>query len=444
MLEKRMPLSSERKKKLWFTYFAVLACWAISSYYLVFTWLSEGTMFARYINGQPMVLDYLLFYEDAYLAKNAKSQGINIYDPKVQADGIEKLMAPVVPTTHFYSHYPPLLFVFCIPFGLIPIGWSWFSWNLLGISLMLLGVLPLAYKKYDKNFGFLFVITAIMCCFPVWNCFELGQSSFFLLAGLALFFWLAKREKYFLSGLSIFFLMIKVQYLPFVGLIGLVLGRAKFLGGAIVAGLVTIAVSVLVLGWENCIEWPKIVMHGETSDINRLLINPAQMQNIRGLLNSVTGDDSSLVRIVSAVIGIVAILAVGYLWTRPYKRLQSTTEYAWEIMVSISLMIMLLFSVHTHSHDYCIFVWACVWCYISLGDKVEKPSGKYLQKLILWFPLLGWILFVAQPVIQSFLKLQPFAIYLAIILVLSIRTWLTAPASTRSEIVTSADLPPVA
>ncbi|MGL1617820.1 hypothetical protein ACSTHL_23420, partial [Vibrio parahaemolyticus] len=70
----------------------------------------------------------------------------------VQAAGIAKLMAPVVPTTKFYSHYPPLLFVFSIPFGFLPMLWSYVAWNLVGMVAMLLATLPFAYRRFGKTF----------------------------------------------------------------------------------------------------------------------------------------------------------------------------------------------------------------------------------------------------------------------------------------------------
>jgi len=441
-----MQLTIENRKRLWFAYFAALICWSFSSYYLITTWASEGTLFARSLNGQPRVLDYLLFYEDEYLAINAKCQNIKIYDPDVQAAGIAKLMAPVVPTTKFYSHYPPLLFTLSIPFGFLPLLWSYVSWNLAGAIALMLSILPFAYARFGRTFPFFFIAVAVISCFPVWNCFELGQSSFFLLGGIALFFALAKRQKFFLAGLSTFLLMIKVQYLPVIVLIGLILGRVKFAGGALLAGLLAVGVSVMTLGWNNCIEWPKIVLHGETSDINRQLIAPAMMQNVRGILNQITGDDSSAVRLISAGLCIVTILLIGFLWTTPYKRLQSVTKYAFEAISAISMMIMLLFSVHTHAHDYCVFVCSCVWLYVALADMQEKtgvtPSVKYLRMLLIGFPCFGWILFVAEPLIQHVLKLQPMAIYLAAVLALSVRIWLL-PSQPQSQNIPTPDVKPV-
>lgn len=418
-----MQLSTENRKRLWFAYFVALICWSCSVYYQVSDWASEGILFARMLDGQPRVLDYLLFYEDEYLAIHAKSDHLNIYDPDLQAAGIAKLMAPVVPTTKFYSHYPPLLFVLSIPFGFMPMLWSYVCWNLVGMVALLLSTLPFAYRKFGKTFPFFFTAAAVVTSFPVWNCFELGQSSFFLLGGIALFFALAKRQKYFLAGLSTFFLLIKVQYLPVLVLIGLILGRVKFVLGGMVATVLAVAVCVLTLGWDNCIAWPNIVFHGETSDINRGLIAPAMMQNVRGILNLMTGNDSSSVRMISAALCVITILMIGYLWTKPYKQLQSHSKYAFEIVSAVSMMIMLLFSIHTHAHDYCLFVCAAVWLYVSVLDEPVSKSTRWLKYLLVSYPLVSWLLFVAQPLVQNILKLQPLAVHIAVVLVLSLIVW---------------------
>jgi hypothetical protein len=425
-----MQLSIANRKKLWFAYFVALICWSCSAYFLISSWASEGTLFARTHDGKPYVLDYLLFYEDEYLAIHAKSDHINIYDQDVQAAGIAKLMAPVVPTTKFYSHYPPLLFVFSIPFGFLPMLWSYVAWNLVGMVAMLLSTLPFAYRRFGKTFPFFMTIAAVITSFPVWNCFELGQSSFFLVGGIALFFALLKRQKYFLAGLSTLCLLIKVQYLPVLVLIGLTLGRVKFVLGGIASALLAVAICVLTLGWDNCVEWPRVVLHGETDSSNIGLIAPAMMQNVRGILNLMIGDDTSMVRMISAGLCIITIFLIGYLWTAPYKKLQHTTKYAFEVVSAVSMMIVLLFSVHTHAHDYCVFVCSCVWLYVAALDLAPSKAVSYLKFFLVGFPIFGWLLFVAQPIIQHILKLQPLAVYLAIVLGLAFKSWfLTAPVS---------------
>ncbi|HEY9734308.1 MAG TPA: glycosyltransferase family 87 protein [Drouetiella sp.] len=428
-----MQLSLANQKRLWFAYFVAMICWSSSAYYLISTWASEGTLFSRTFEGKPYVLDYLLFYEDEYLAIHAKSDHINIYDQDTQAAGIAKLMAPVVPTTKFYSHYPPLLFVFSIPFGFLPMLWSYVAWNLAGMAALLLSTLPFAYRRFGKTFPFFMVAAAVVTSFPVWNCFELGQSSFFLVGGIALFFALLKRQKYFLAGLSTLCLLIKVQYLPVMVLIGLIMGRVKFVLGGIFSALLAVAICVFTLGWDNCLEWPKVVLHGETNSSNIGLIAPAMMQNIRGILNLVVGDDTSTVRMISAGLCIITILLIGYLWTAPYKKLQATTNYAFEVLSAISMMIMLLFSVHTHAHDYCVFVCSCVWLYVAVLDLPQSKLVSWLKFLLVGFPIFGWLLFVAQPIFQHILKLQPLAVYLAAVLGLALAVWFgkNAVASTR-------------
>jgi len=187
---------------------------------------------------------------------------------------------------------------------------------------------------------------------------------------------------------------------------------------------------VLTLGWDNCVEWPRVVLHGETDSSNIGLIAPAMMQNVRGILNLMIGDDTSMVRMISAGLCIITIFLIGYLWTAPYKKLQHTTKYAFEVVSAVSMMIVLLFSVHTHAHDYCVFVCSCVWLYVAALDLAPSKAVSYLKFFLVGFPIFGWLLFVAQPIIQHILKLQPLAVYLAIVLGLAFKSWfLTAPVS---------------
>jgi len=87
------------------------------------------------------------------------------------------------------------------------------------------------------------------------------------------------------------------------------------------------------------------------------------------------------------------------------------------------MMIMLLFNVHTHAHDYCVFVCAAVLLYVAVLDAPVTKGSQWLRYLLVSYPLVSWILFVAEPLIQNVLKLQPLAVHIAVVLALSVVVW---------------------
>ncbi len=412
-------VNSSRSKLLWAAYASFLLCWSLNSYILLINWWQEGNLLTRKINGRPYIADFVDYYAAGQFGLSAKQTGINIYDPKVQAAAVARLTAPVVAEIPFYLQYPPLFFVLCTPLTFLPLKWSWIFWNLSGVICLLAVVLGTTGRHLSSRLSRALTVAAVACSYPVWLTFELGQTSLFFLAGMALFWWLLGQRRYWTAGLATFLLMIKIQYLPFAIICGVVLGRFRYTCGCLIAACVAVLISILFLGWDNCLEWTRIISHAETT-AQYSGVAAQHQQNLRGILCLLLGGDTRLTQIIAAAGCLFSAAAVGFFWTKPFAHLSKRTSWSFAICATLSTIIMLLFSVHTHTQDYCLLVLPGLWLYLAAAeqDATQDKKHQILRTLILAFPPASWLLFLLGT-LPAF-PTQPFAIYA---LCLAASTW---------------------
>jgi hypothetical protein len=399
--------SLDKKEKLrrqvWVGYAAFFFFWSICAYALVLSWIPTNELFARRIGGRPYISDFVNVYDAGILGRQARST--NIYDPKIQAALAEKVVAPVVPEIPFYLQAPPNFFAATIPLSLFsPVG-AWFVYCGVGLALNMWALGALAWKYFPTRFARTMVLLASIGSFPMWVGIEEGNSSIYLLPPLVLFWWLLQRKKFFAAGLATGLLMVKVQYLPFIGVIGLFIGGARYLGGAVVAGLAVLGFTVAVVGLDNVLEWPRVLMHAETTTAYSGVATD-KMQNVLGMIVAATGHQNTPVgRSIANALFVAAVLFIGYFWRKPYQWLSERSEYAFEICAAISTAVMLIFSIHTHSHDYILMLPTCLWLYVA-AQRDGKPG---VAKAAAAFPGLTWPLFLLAQL--PFLPIQPIATF---------------------------------
>lgn len=434
-----MAVSESTRRLLWAAYAALMICWSLNAYGLISTWIREDTLFARKLDGKPCVSDFVLYYEAAQLGLSARNSKINIYDPKIQTEAVAKLTAPVVPEMPFFMQYPPLFFALCIPFAFFPLVWSWLLWSIAGLTSLLLAIQSIASKSL-KGFGLVFAIFSCIASYPVWLTVELGQTSLFLVASMALFFLLLKDRRYFEAGLASFLLMVKVQYFPFLLVAALAVGRLRFAAGALIALIVAVVVSVFVLGWENCLEWPRVILHAETT-AQFGGVSPEHQQNVRGILTLLLSQDTGAGRIVALVSFVLAVVSVAYLWTKPYSALCLRTAWAFQLSASITILTMLVFSLHTHIQDFVLLVIPFIWLWKAADDQklVSLRQRRILKALVLAYPVLSWIFYLLR-FVPAF-PLQPFAMFALTLLfrLLSISFWQRPKPETPEHLAASND-----
>lgn len=432
------------KKRLWVAYFAFFLCWGINSYMLVYKLFNDHELFARVMGGRPYISDFVNHYTAGVLGQRAQREHINIYDVDVQTKESAKVIAPIVAEMPFYLQYPPTLFVFCIPFAFLPPNYAWLTWSVLGFVSVLASVYALFHTESKTRFALAFAIVAVLGSFPMWLSIELGQTSLFLFAALSAFWILLKEERPFAAGLASLFLLVKVQYLPFIVACGIAIGRVRYAAGFLIASAVAAAVCIAILGWDNCIEWPKVLLHAET---NRRFsgVEPQGQQNIRGILFWVMGGDTHLVGTIVATLCILSAGALGFLWWKVKPNLANTSRWSFNVCAALSTMAMLLFSVHTHSQDYLLFTLPCLWLWVATDEFVDgtntgqesdqnleqegpknaerkKKLALTIRRMILLYPFVSWIFFLLR-LVPFTTMVQWFACYLIMLALCAFRLW---------------------
>jgi hypothetical protein len=405
------------KRQVWVGYLAALIFWSIGAYGLILQFVQSNELLALRIAGRPYISDFVNVYNAGVLGRMGRS--VNIYDAKVQAAMTEKVVAPVVPEATFYLQAPPNVFVAFIPLSFFsPVG-AWFVYCSLTLAANLLAIGWLAWKYFDQPFARTFCLAAAFASFPMWSGIRQGNSSLLLIPPLVLFWWLLQNRKFFAAGLATGLLLVKVQYLPFIGLIGLAIGGVRYLGGAVLSGLVVLGVSIAVLGLDNVLEWPRVLLHAETAT-SYVGVAAEKMQNIRGMIAALTGHvDTHAGKLISAIGCVVAGFGLGAVWWRKWSK----RPELFEVYAALSTMIMLIFSIHTHSHDYVLMLLACLWLYVAAkSGRFPERAARHISRLAVSFPGISWPLFLLSRV--PFLPFQPlavFAVLLTVYVILNLR-----------------------
>lgn len=430
--------TEKMKRRLWVAYIAFFVCWSLQSYSLVFRMLNDHELFAREMNGRPYISDFVSFYTSGVLGHRALKERINIYDPDVQSAEFARIVAPVVAELPFFVQSPPTLFVFCMPIALLPTNTAWLTWATLGFTGAIASVYAVFHKDARSRFSLAFAIIATLGSFPMWVSIQLGQTSLFQFAALTAFWLLLMKKRNLAAGLASIFLLVKVQYLPFIVACGLATGKLRYAAGLAIATAVAAVVSILVVGWDNCVEWPRIILHAETT--TRFSgVEPYVQQNIRGMLFFIMGGDTPVVHKIVFALCFITAAALVFLWLKmPHVSQKLTTsasetssgfERSFQVCAAISTMVMLIFSPHTHAHDYLLFTLPCLWLWTATQEFLDEGASNsdkklaiMIRRLILAYPCLSWLFFLLR-LVPITNMVQWFAGYLLILLGLTLRLW---------------------
>ncbi len=441
--------ANETLKKLWFAYFCGLLVWMLLTYGYIVNSYRDNTVLAFSKDGATAHADFILYYNDGILAWEALKNKINIYDPQLQNQYLQKLVPHVKLDKIFYSQYPPYLFVIMMPLPFLPIKTVWILWEIAGMAGVFFITYSLLKGTLRGKFTRAFTYLAVVASFPAWLCFRLGQVALLLYPAL-MWYWIAlDRRMWFRAGLLGGFCLLKLQYAPILFMTGFFLGGFRFAAGYAVMAAIYFMFTVGVLGWDNLLRYPQALKFGEISG-QVTGVAPEAQQNIRGQLVVLFNNDGSVIHLVVVVAWAVATLATAYLWWRYSRSIGSSPARAvgsgdppepdshtvgekrrkFMLLATITMILQLVTSPHTHRQDYIFMTLPAVWLMYSvvgdypLGEPALKGvrNGKLilaLRYLLIGFPLLSWVFYMSSQFLP--VLIQPFfawAIALLVILAL--------------------------
>jgi hypothetical protein len=397
------------KKNLWFAYLSVLLCWSLQAYFLLVQYFEEGTLLARIENGRPYICDFVNFYSMAYLANRSMHEHVEFYDPSVQAETAKIFTAPIVAELPFTFQSPPWFFPLLMPLSFLPITEAFWVWDCLAAILIGAAVFVLAFPFHKSAFARIFVLAAVFASYPTWLCFRLGQTAWFNFAAFTAFWCLIGLQRSFLAGLAAGILTIKFQYLPLPLVVGLMLGRLRFILGFSLVAAQLFVLALVTVGWSNIACYPQALLSLDAGK-NISGVSPELMQNLRGALVLLTDADNQLVHIVAIAFLLLVVIsgAAIFFWQ---ARNEVALDRDFKIKASICSLLVLIASPHTHIQDYLVATIPALW----LWEVASNFSAPTLKALILSFPVLSWIFFILRPVFMLF-RLQPFFIWALLVI----------------------------
>jgi hypothetical protein len=402
-----MILSEDNRRRLRFAYLSALFVWTVLVFGQLFVWIHDNEMFAYTEKNHPYLVDFPVYCAAGKLAVMAMHAPTNIYDIHLQDQVLRSIIAPVVPEKPWVIQSPPPVFLFLSPLTLtsMPIAWAIFC--LIGNSLFFLALYQLIKSDISSRKDFGLIALFICASFPFWVCTRLGQLALYTVPSTILFWSLIRNKKDLGAGISVALLLMKFQYLPFIGAAGVVLGRSRFVIGAVVACSLILATCGFLLGWQNITGYPSAMVPAEFATNLYTGINPADQQNLRALLVRVTGSESPFNSKLCIVVCLVSAMALLIAWWKSLKNIEFDKRF--KFLCILTIVCSLVFSPHAHTQDYLLLSVPAVWLWLEARERNTR-AGLWTRRFVLALPPITWALFVidiVKPPIPLFLFILP-------------------------------------
>jgi arabinofuranan 3-O-arabinosyltransferase len=153
--------------------------------------------------------------------------------------------------------YPPIHAVYCAPLGLLPPQTAYRVVQ--GVILALVFVLGWLVQRMTEGRVWWPVASLLVMMFPGFpGCIALGQNGLFTLALLLLGWWQLMRGRQALAGLCWGLLAFKPVWAAAFFLVPLLTARWRMAASMAVTGLVQIAVTLPLVGWEAWRHWLQV------------------------------------------------------------------------------------------------------------------------------------------------------------------------------------------
>lgn len=333
---------------------------------------------------EPRITDFFQYYQASALARSDKSS--RVYDPEVQRQWVNDLIAPLAMEKVFYNQQPPSSYTLLYPLSFAPPNIAYVLWCFLQVILGLAGLYflltlgPLSVGEHAGRKRVVFLASA-MSTFPAYACLWHGNTTFFLLAFLCGYIYCFERGRDFLAGAFLSLATFKPQYLLAMMLPAVAGGRLKIMAGFAFTELVLLGLSVPIIGIENVLGYPSIVGHAESS-AGFIGVNAEHMISIRGLLAQFFDTGASLK--ITAAIMFAGLIPLFFLWSRK----KSQDYRLWGATVALAVLL----SPHSHTFDFLLLAMPAALTLAAPGEPDSRGRSWTLIGLIYaFFAPLSWL-----------------------------------------------------
>lgn len=230
----------------------------------------------------------------------------------------------------------------------------------------------------------------VLVAYPTW--LTLTTSPTLLVAPLAIFaFWLLLRKKlFFVAGLLTALCVFRIEWLPFLLIPGLILGRLQFFGGAALAAAGTFfAMQAL----HQPLDFATLLAANQSAGPTHSL------QNFAAVLALILGENSTNLQIGTLAVYAVSIVASTELWWRVHHLPDSQNKFLKKC--SATILIMLAASAHTVIQDFVALIPLFFWLWQATADDDTRETGRLVRKVLIAYPVMTWLYFAAQTAFPS-------------------------------------------
>ena len=363
---------------------------------LIATWLeiANPSKFAKTISTNMFFFcDFARYYVNAIILSSG--HGFEIYNPSFQ-DNIYKTLIPDMKPFDRFIDYPPYTGVLFLPLLLFSFGNAYLVFVV--FSLLAFYFLINTFRKQFNNISnlaFLGFSLGVFVSTPmVYNIF-LGQLNLILFASVGLFFISLLKSnslKYLLPQIVFLF---KPHYYTYFFPLMLLSGKFKNIIFYAIVMLFLLAVSIKFCGWENTINYPKIIYNITFNYHHNSFSMEIYRQQIKFFVSLRYLFDIIFPQFISNAVTLVFYAAGIFLSCAMFfKRNSNNSEnIAW--MVSSIITLFVVVSPHCFTHDLLILVIPALitiknW---NLGQIIKLDFEYRLWCLIFYFfPVWSWIL----------------------------------------------------
>jgi hypothetical protein len=317
------------------------------------------------VRGESDVCDFTTFYASGLLNRErlAKHRDIDVYDPILLTQTVERIAAPMRPTEVFSIQYAPILFALTTPLAYYDLHAAWQIWSFASAVCIIIIFVCIAYSALKTR---PWLLTGLFVCFAnaaVAQHFIVGQTTAFEAAIIAISLRLLINRSFFWAGLVAGMSFFKLQLSPIILIPGISLGRSKFFYGCILMTILEAFLSTYLVGYNNVLNFLKINYLSEITHAYVGLNETFSMSNFRALLLSLPGT-IHYANTIATLTYILSIIASVWIWIKIYPSLQKISGYAFELVASLSTIALFYFSLHAYLYDYLLLIIPGLWLYI--------------------------------------------------------------------------------
>lgn len=394
VLSPECVLMSLKTKKLTDFFFAsFVTLWACAIVYACILLGSNRTALVMQTPGQLLQADFVRYYACGKMA--ASCDRLKVYDQDTQRKWVNQVLAPDKQDEYPYIQYMPVIFPLFVVFALLPPLVAYNVWNLTTVGLGLVALYKLICINSDlrQRKVIVFLLLGIFSSAASEHVIRAGQINWLQMAAIAMFwvYWFERRD--IAAGIAMAFTVYKPQYSFICLLPVLAYGKWKTLLSACITGLSMLAVTAALIGPENIIGYPQVLMQIEGNSQN-LCVLARDMYCLRAILSWFLPLDVAFKSVV--LLWSLGAVLIFFYWRSIPK--ESIKEERWA--AACTAVWALLFSPHAHGYDLLILVLPIVLTLTSVSFydvlKIQPLSARIYHLVFLLYPFLSWIFFIVS------------------------------------------------